>query len=1779
MKRKHLLSLCISAIFNTYSFSQGVHPASGMVSDPGNFTSLSSRPASQPSPELLKTATEAARKHPEFGVMPLNAPCKDCYEVIEKRTATSRYYVMNGTNGSEFVMQNSLGAINYKDKNGYYREKDLNVYATAQPGVFASAHQEEPVNIDLNAKSVTIKTVDNIDIKFNSDLELWGVDKEGNETFISAAKWNNATVGANGLKVSELFDGISLQAFILSGSVKTNFVINAYSASYSQFKWLVIKDNVSAGPNTSLHFTSMAGANGLYNCDVDILSNTGTSIGRINQGTIFDHSRSNAPLYYKMEVGKLGMYVDVDYLKNSNTSYPVVVDPLISTSGTLAQASITGSQQDVSGLCTFSNSCDFPLTMSSPANATITDVTFSMAYRALGACYEEDGAMRVGYNACVSPSTTGYYYFCNNAAPGTCTGTNIDIWADVSSCIPAPSCASYPMTFVLKMFRDCFGAAGCTSGCIQANSPFVVNVYGKTLETLGNTSTGNGTNVQVAGCAGTATLNPTPANGVGPYTYVWTPGGSTGSTLTVTVSTSQTITCNVTDACGTVRTATFTVNPNPSIPAASSLPTKTLTPCAATATFAPTYTTTITTYNWSGPGISGASNSASVVVNQAGTYVLTFTNSAGCTGSNTYTAVNGPPTSTASAVSATITCTNPTATLAPVYTPSSNLTYSWAPVGPGAISGSATNPSVVVSQAGVYQVTMTNTVSGCSSTASYTVVNGTQPPTISAIATQTVSCTNPTVTINPVYNPSSGLTYSWTGTGITPPVTTAGITTTQAGTFAVIATAANGCTATAQYSVTGSTASPTVSIQGAALTCTGPVTLSTTIAPPAGAYTYTWSGAGITSGVNSSTAAVNAAGVYNVNITNGFGCTASDSYTVANNASIPTASAESATINCINTTASLSPTFTPSGNLTYTWSPVGPGAISGSANNASVTVSQPGTYQVAFTNTVNGCQSSATYTVTNDTQAPGISAIATQTITCTTPTVSIAPTYTPSTGLGYSWTGTGITPPVNTASISTTQAGSFAVIAIAANGCTATAQYSVTGSTASPTVSVQGAPLTCTGPVTLSTTITPPSGTYTYTWSGPGITSGTNASTVTLNAPGAYVVTITNEFACTASDTYTVANNAGIPTASAESATINCINTTASLSPTYTPSNDLTYTWTSVGPGTISGSANNASVTVSQPGTYQVAFTNTLTGCQSSATYTVTDDTQVPVISAIAMQTITCTTPTVNIAPTYTPSTGLSYDWAGPGITPPVSTASISTTQGGTYTLTATAANGCTATAQYQVDDESALPAVSIQGGTLTCSGPLTMSTTVTPPTGTYTYTWTGPGIVGGANSSTVAVNAAGAYDVTITNAFGCTAMDTYTVASNSNIPTASSVSATITCSNPTATLSPVYSPSSGLTYSWTPVGVGTISGSATNPSVVVSQAGVYQVTMTNTVTNCQSSNTYTVSNDTQAPSVSTVATQTVTCANPVVTISPTYTPSAGISYSWSGPGITPPVTTASISTSQAGTYTVTATAANGCTATAQYSVVVNATPITAVAQGTVLPCNLSPASIGVTTTPAGTYTYSWSGPGIVSGGSSATPTVGAPGNYTVIVTAANGCSTTATANVTSQAVTAGFTPTSASGIAPFAVSFTNQSQGASSYQWTFGDGNTSTASDPSNTYQSTGTYTVQMVASNGTCSDTAYGVITVDATSMISIPNVFTPNGDNVNDLFMITTQGIKDLELNIFNRWGEKLYSASGVNAAWNGTQSGKAVSEGTYFYIVTATGNDGKTYEKQGYLSLFR
>lgn len=159
-------------------------------------------------------------------------------------------------------------------------------------------------------------------------------------------------------------------------------------------------------------------------------------------------------------------------------------------------------------------------------------------------------------------------------------------------------------------------------------------------------------------------------------------------------------------------------------------------------------------------------------------------------------------------------------------------------------------------------------------------------------------------------------------------------------------------------------------------------------------------------------------------------------------------------------------------------------------------------------------------------------------------------------------------------------------------------------------------------------------------------------------------------------------------------------------------------------------------------------------------------------------------------------------------------------------------------------------------------------------------------------------------------------------------------------------------------------------------------------------------------------------------------------------------------------------------------------------------------------------------------------------------------------------------------------------VKFENTSSLNDINQWSFGDGETSNLFEPQHQYPlgEVGNYSAQLiVTTNAGCSDTAYQVIIVQDQLVFYVPNTFTPDGDEFNNIFIpVMTAGFdaNDYMLRIFNRWGELIFQTSDVNVGWDGTYNGTLMKEGAYIWTLEFKHNDtDERFTRQGHVNLLR
>ena len=1019
-------------------------------------------------------------------------------------------------------------------------------------------------------------------------------------------------------------------------------------------------------------------------------------------------------------------------------------------------------------------------------------------------------------------------------------------------------------------------------------------------------------------------------------------------------------------------------------------------------------------------------------------------------------------------------------------------------------------------------------------------------PTI-AITTTSATCSSlgsATVVAGAGMGPYS---YTWTPSA----QTTSVATNLTAGIYTVtVKDNGGGCVVTgtanlgASNLMTGTVTSKSVSCNGAS---TGSATLS--ITGGSGNYSYSWTPSAQTTSVASNLAA----GVYTV-IANDLSssCSVTQTVTISQPPALTLSIAANTPSACVGTSITI--TASASGGTAaygYAWA-AGPAT-------ATYVVSQTIGGNYTYTNTTtdaNLCQITNTVTVTF---------VNNPTLTATSSTVCVGTTatLTASGATSYTWNpGNVIGSTFTSAPASTT---TMTVIG-AIGTCSATTNAIITVNALPTPTAGSNSPVCVGNPINLTGSTA-----NSYTWTGPsGFMSNVQNPVIPvcgLANGGTNTLTVTDANGCTNFVTVNVIVNP-LPTIVVNNPTV-CVNQAIN----FTSSGGATYLWS--GPNSFTSNLQNPTIpsaTLNMSGSYTVIVTSAA-GCSNTAVSNAT-------VFALPNPNITSNSPvcagqTLNLFGTG----GAVYAWSGPGYTGPNQNPiinNVTITANGIYTLLVSSGS-CTASTTYTVAINP-IPVFNFTGSNVLCNGQSngTSTVNVTVGTGPFNYNWS---TIPTQTTQDANSLSAGTYSCTVTDANGCTSVASTQITQ----PTAFSVSINSTtfsaCANTPINVNAIGAGGTGpYNYNW-------VSGPATSVysvNEIVSGNYIYTVNATDAF-NCPATANI---NLTFFPQPTVTATSATLCAGQTTAL----TASGANTYVWQPGniiGATYPFSgNTSINVSVVGT-------ANGCSNSANTNIIVNPNPSSNINLGNAKGC----VPTCITFTAGGNpniTSYGWilNGAGI-TGSVNGAYCFDEAASYTLGLTVmdGNGCTGTVipvTIDIYAQPV-ADFNHSPIKPIInqdPF-VTFTDASYGANIVSWNWYFMNTaqytSVEQNPTFAYTEPGTYPVVLVVkSDKGCYDTLIRPIVVGEDFGIYVPNAFTPNGDGLNDIFQPKGFGIVKYELNIFDRWGEKVFSTKATEEGWDGTfmGRGKIISEeGTYTWLINCTSVFGKAHELKGHVTLMK
>lgn len=577
---KRLIWLILFALpFSLYSQGALIDPTEAAPNGPTvkqyNFSTFPSIQVVPDLEELASMTPEDQYSHPEYGQVPYRTQCKDCIELLDRRTEDSRYFVRSGTGGQTFYVQQIYGELHYEDANGWLRTIDPRVRPLGTDGMYGAPDQPVPTSYDHISGYSEIESPSGT-LRYNGLTHLKSYNESGQSLDLGILNHQNMMVGEDGVKTIQAWQGIDRIQIFKEGAIKTNFILKAVPNLPSDSKWMVFEDRFDLPVGHQLVKDPYEGATtseGWWMGDLVIQDAAGQERFRIRRAVMSDANPSKygrvdllddpTATYIAYDYEQQGeevvlsIRVNAEWLNHPGRVYPVTVDPLVSGSATFS-AGVRGMRYDAA-CWNATNYCSMNLTVNVPGNSTLTNAFLDAQYNSeiFGCgifldCWMSEAAFRV-VGPCGNSPPSPLYWTClspGGDAPGTCSGVANPAFQTVS-CM-APQCPNYNLNFEMRSYYCFCSSTGCPTSCqFMPNNSWVMTVEARTIE---SSATANGTPITYNGsCSVPQTVTANPNFGVPAYSYNWNNGPTpTNPSQVVTHTSNGTFSyqCTVTDACG-----------------------------------------------------------------------------------------------------------------------------------------------------------------------------------------------------------------------------------------------------------------------------------------------------------------------------------------------------------------------------------------------------------------------------------------------------------------------------------------------------------------------------------------------------------------------------------------------------------------------------------------------------------------------------------------------------------------------------------------------------------------------------------------------------------------------------------------------------------------------------------------------------------------------------------------------------------------------------------------------------------------------------------------------------------------------------------------------------------------------------------------------------------------------------------------------------------------------------------------------------------------------------
>ncbi len=1237
-------------------------------------------------------------------------------------------------------------------------------------------------------------------------------------------------------------------------------------------------------------------------------------------------------------------------------------------------------------------------------------------------------------------------------------------------------------------------------------------------------NTGNSLNLSLeatsASCGQKGAIWTTISGGKAAYTIDWT-GPSSGSVQTsntgyqITNLASGTYTVKVTDKNNCTTSQSITVGNN--------VQNFTITTESTDATCGQKGWAWITmnggspNYNisWSGP-ISGSASTSQAGYRLdnlvAGTYTITVKEYSGCEDTKTIV-IKDNGSDIALILEATGTSCNSKGSIwATISGGTAGYSYSWTGPVAGSASTSQTGYKIDNLTAGTYMVTVRDS-KGCETGKSVTVGNNVQDFKI------TVESTNATcdqkgwayITMNGG-SPNYNITWSGPSSGAVSTSTTGyRLDNLAIGTYTITVKDYSGCEDTKTIIIEDNGSDIGLALEATNVTCNGKGSIWATISGGTAGYSYSWTGpvAGSTSTSQTGYKIDNLpAGTYTVTVRDSKGCEKQETVTVKSVGGSLTVNLNIATtVACEHDGSTLVSISGGTAPYTISYSGATTGSVVSNSDSYQLTGLQPGDYTVNVTDN-NGCAGSQKIKIFDNGSDLDITLTETN-ATCGNKGMVQVNISGGISNYQINWTGNGLSGAITTGNssfvLTDLPAGTYTITVKDGIGCSVTKSSTVTNLGSNLGIQLVAKNGVCGQAGAIDVNVSGGTANYAISWTGPSAGTATSSSNVyQINnlSVGTYSVTVKDANGCEIKETVAI-NAGGAVDFTLAGTNAECNKNGSALVSITSGAPNYTIRWTGPSTGAQATSANSYKIDGLIAGTYSITVKDA-NGCELTKS--------VVIGSAGSNLSLTLTNTNAscgsngNITATVTNGVGdYTYSWTGP-VSGSIQSSNAAYTiwdlPAGTYTVSAIDKNGCSISKIIQINTASNELALTVVGKNAACGQPSSIQVTIANGVPNFKIEWSGAStgtFNTSANSYTITNVANGETIVRVTDASGCSKAQAVIIDSNLNDVNFTYESRAAACNTKGSIWLTISDGNAPYNIAWT----GPSSGASVSADEAVQItdliAGVYSVTISDKG-GCMITQTIEVKNEGGGtPTNFAYKASAVTCNKPGGVLLTMISGVSPYTVAWSGPtngSRTASTTDIQIEDLVVGTYQVTVASANGCGALTQEIVIEDKRTVLGIS-GTVTNgvCG-GKGSVELSWTgDRDPYTISWTGASvgsIATNSKSQTITDLKDGSYTFTVTGFDGCTGQyqATINNSGTSVVADFT---------YAINgkqlvFGNLSS-AGTYAWDFGDGKTSTETNPTHTYENNGTYTICLTVTNdcGTkekCQSLTINAVTSDAPS-----------------------------------------------------------------------------------------